>query len=202
MAASSRPESPTVDADEIARFERLAATWWDPRGKMGVLHKFNPVRLGFIKEAACRQFEPRSEAARQPRGAAHPRHRLRRRHPERAAGAARRRHGRRRPGRRQYRGGAAARRAGRPRDRLPRHHRGGAGGCRRALRRGARHGGGRARRRRVAVRQALRRDGEARRHDGRGDAQPHDQELRAGDRRRRIRAAAGCRAAPTSGTSS
>ena len=46
----------TVDADEIARFERLAATWWDPRGKMGVLHKFNPVRLGFIKEAACRQF--------------------------------------------------------------------------------------------------------------------------------------------------
>jgi 2-polyprenyl-6-hydroxyphenyl methylase/3-demethylubiquinone-9 3-methyltransferase len=48
--------SRTVDADEVARFERLAATWWDPRGKMGVLHKFNPVRLAFIKEAACRQF--------------------------------------------------------------------------------------------------------------------------------------------------
>jgi 2-polyprenyl-6-hydroxyphenyl methylase/3-demethylubiquinone-9 3-methyltransferase len=46
----------TVDPDEVARFERLAATWWDPRGKMGVLHKFNPVRLGFIKEAACRRF--------------------------------------------------------------------------------------------------------------------------------------------------
>ena len=57
MAASARPESPTVDADEIARFERLAATWWDPRGKMGVLHKFNPVRLGFIKEAACPRFD-------------------------------------------------------------------------------------------------------------------------------------------------
>src|SRR6185436_1081129 len=56
MAASASPESPTVDADEIARFEALAATWWDPRGKMGVLHKFNPVRLGFIKEAACRRF--------------------------------------------------------------------------------------------------------------------------------------------------
>ena len=39
-----------------------------------------------------------------------------------------------------------------------------------------------------AVRQALRRDGEARRPDDRGDAQPHAQELRAGDRRRRIRA--------------
>ena len=48
--------STTVDAEEVARFERLAATWWDPRGKMGVLHKFNPVRLSFIKEAACRRF--------------------------------------------------------------------------------------------------------------------------------------------------
>ncbi len=48
--------SPTVDAEEVARFAALADTWWDPRGKMGVLHKFNPVRLGFIKEAACRQF--------------------------------------------------------------------------------------------------------------------------------------------------
>ncbi len=52
----SRDATSTVDADEVARFERLAATWWDPRGKMGVLHKFNPVRLGFIKEAACRRF--------------------------------------------------------------------------------------------------------------------------------------------------
>jgi len=46
----------TVDADEVARFAALAAEWWDPRGKMGVLHKFNPVRLAFIKEAACRTF--------------------------------------------------------------------------------------------------------------------------------------------------
>jgi 2-polyprenyl-6-hydroxyphenyl methylase/3-demethylubiquinone-9 3-methyltransferase len=48
--------SPTVDAEEVARFAALAAEWWDPRGKMGVLHKFNPVRLAFIKEAACRTF--------------------------------------------------------------------------------------------------------------------------------------------------
>jgi len=47
----------TVDPDEVARFSAFAAEWWDPRGKMGVLHKFNPVRLGFIKQAACRQFE-------------------------------------------------------------------------------------------------------------------------------------------------
>ena len=47
----------TVDAAEVERFSALSAEWWDPRGKMAVLHKFNPVRLGFIKEAACRRFE-------------------------------------------------------------------------------------------------------------------------------------------------
>ena len=47
----------TVDAAEVERFSALAAEWWDARGKMAVLHKFNPVRLGYIKEVACRQFE-------------------------------------------------------------------------------------------------------------------------------------------------
>jgi 2-polyprenyl-6-hydroxyphenyl methylase/3-demethylubiquinone-9 3-methyltransferase len=46
----------TIDTAEVARFAALADTWWDPAGKMGMLHKFNPVRLGFIKEAACRRF--------------------------------------------------------------------------------------------------------------------------------------------------
>jgi 2-polyprenyl-6-hydroxyphenyl methylase/3-demethylubiquinone-9 3-methyltransferase len=54
--ARSTAESPTVDPAEVARFAALAATWWDPNGKMGMLHKFNPVRLGFIRDAACRQF--------------------------------------------------------------------------------------------------------------------------------------------------
>ena len=58
MATSTRPRrSSTVDAAEVERFSALAADWWDPLGKMGVLHKFNPVRLGFIKEVACRHFE-------------------------------------------------------------------------------------------------------------------------------------------------
>jgi 2-polyprenyl-6-hydroxyphenyl methylase/3-demethylubiquinone-9 3-methyltransferase len=51
----ARPGS-TVDDAEVERFSALANEWWDPRGKMAVLHKFNPVRLGFIKEAACRHF--------------------------------------------------------------------------------------------------------------------------------------------------
>ena len=58
MAATVKPKNgSTVDADEVARFAALAAEWWDPRGQMGMLHKFNPVRLGYIKQAACRQFE-------------------------------------------------------------------------------------------------------------------------------------------------
>jgi 2-polyprenyl-6-hydroxyphenyl methylase/3-demethylubiquinone-9 3-methyltransferase len=51
-----RPQASTVDAAEVARFSALAAQWWDPHGKMGVLHKFNPVRIGVIRDAACRRF--------------------------------------------------------------------------------------------------------------------------------------------------
>jgi 2-polyprenyl-6-hydroxyphenyl methylase/3-demethylubiquinone-9 3-methyltransferase len=56
MVGNRSQSTPTVDPDEVARFSALADTWWDPRGKMGVLHKFNPVRLGFIKDAACKRF--------------------------------------------------------------------------------------------------------------------------------------------------
>ncbi|MBM6593403.1 bifunctional 2-polyprenyl-6-hydroxyphenol methylase/3-demethylubiquinol 3-O-methyltransferase UbiG [Microvirga pudoricolor] len=58
---SAGPSS-TVDPDEVARFERIAETWWDPRGPMKVLHRFNPVRLAYIRDEACRRFgrDPRS----------------------------------------------------------------------------------------------------------------------------------------------
>jgi 2-polyprenyl-6-hydroxyphenyl methylase / 3-demethylubiquinone-9 3-methyltransferase len=46
----------TVDDAEVARFSALADEWWDARGKMAVLHKFNPVRLAYIRDAACRHF--------------------------------------------------------------------------------------------------------------------------------------------------
>jgi 2-polyprenyl-6-hydroxyphenyl methylase/3-demethylubiquinone-9 3-methyltransferase len=54
--------STTVDPAEVARFERIAETWWDPGGPMKVLHRFNPVRLGYIRDEACRRFgrDPRS----------------------------------------------------------------------------------------------------------------------------------------------
>jgi 2-polyprenyl-6-hydroxyphenyl methylase / 3-demethylubiquinone-9 3-methyltransferase len=53
----------SIDPDEIARFSALAAEWWDPKGKFAVLHKFNPVRLAFIRERLCTQFERSSTLA-------------------------------------------------------------------------------------------------------------------------------------------
>lgn len=38
--------SPNVSPDEIARFGKLAARWWDPDGESRPLHDLNPVRLG------------------------------------------------------------------------------------------------------------------------------------------------------------
>jgi len=46
----------TVDPAEIEKFSRLAAEWWDPLGKFRPLHKFNPVRLGYIRDGACAHF--------------------------------------------------------------------------------------------------------------------------------------------------
>ena len=48
--------SSSVDPDEVARFERMAARWWDANGPMRALHKLNPVRLAYIRDAACRSF--------------------------------------------------------------------------------------------------------------------------------------------------
>ncbi len=46
--------SPSLDAEELRRFERLASEWWDERGKLRALHAINPARLAFIVEEAKR----------------------------------------------------------------------------------------------------------------------------------------------------
>jgi 2-polyprenyl-6-hydroxyphenyl methylase/3-demethylubiquinone-9 3-methyltransferase len=56
MVKSPAAERTTVDRAEIARFAAFADEWWNPRGKMAPLHKFNPVRLGFIRDQACARF--------------------------------------------------------------------------------------------------------------------------------------------------
>lgn len=54
MAAVSHAAS--VDPDEIGKFAAMAAEWWNPSGKFAPLHKFNPVRLRFIRDTAARHF--------------------------------------------------------------------------------------------------------------------------------------------------
>lgn len=41
----------TIRPEEAAHFGRLAAEWWDPNGSSAMLHRLNPVRLAFIREA-------------------------------------------------------------------------------------------------------------------------------------------------------
>lgn len=50
--------SGTVSAEEVARFDALAARWWDPRGPMRALHAMNPARVGWIEGRLRRRFGP------------------------------------------------------------------------------------------------------------------------------------------------
>ncbi|HMQ40830.1 MAG TPA: bifunctional 2-polyprenyl-6-hydroxyphenol methylase/3-demethylubiquinol 3-O-methyltransferase UbiG [Paracoccus sp. (in: a-proteobacteria)] len=44
------------DPSEIAKFEAMAAEWWDPKGKFKPLHMMNPVRLGYITTQIAAEF--------------------------------------------------------------------------------------------------------------------------------------------------
>jgi 2-polyprenyl-6-hydroxyphenyl methylase/3-demethylubiquinone-9 3-methyltransferase len=46
----------TIRPSEATHFGALAADWWDPKGSSAMLHKLNPVRLGFIRTAIDRHF--------------------------------------------------------------------------------------------------------------------------------------------------
>ncbi len=55
----------SIDPEEVERFSRIAAEWWDPKGKFAPLHRFNPVRLAFIRDEALGHFN-RDPGARRP----------------------------------------------------------------------------------------------------------------------------------------
>ncbi|MET3589319.1 2-polyprenyl-6-hydroxyphenyl methylase/3-demethylubiquinone-9 3-methyltransferase [Bartonella silvatica] len=46
----------TIDPNEIDHFSRIAAEWWNPKGKFRPLHQFNPTRLAYIREKICLEF--------------------------------------------------------------------------------------------------------------------------------------------------
>jgi 2-polyprenyl-6-hydroxyphenyl methylase/3-demethylubiquinone-9 3-methyltransferase len=54
---NAKTRASSIDTAEVERFSRMAATWWDPRGPMAALHKFNPVRLAYIRDQAAARFD-------------------------------------------------------------------------------------------------------------------------------------------------
>ncbi|HEX4767997.1 MAG TPA: bifunctional 2-polyprenyl-6-hydroxyphenol methylase/3-demethylubiquinol 3-O-methyltransferase UbiG [Lichenihabitans sp.] len=55
----------TINAGEVEKFGRMAEEWWDPKGKFRPIHKFNPVRLAYIRDRALAHFG-RDGATRRP----------------------------------------------------------------------------------------------------------------------------------------
>ena len=46
----------TINKKEIEKFSKMADEWWDPNGKFKPLHKFNPIRIQYIKENIIKNF--------------------------------------------------------------------------------------------------------------------------------------------------
>ena len=47
----------SVNKKEIEKFSKMASEWWDPKGKFKPLHKFNPIRIKYIKENIIQNFK-------------------------------------------------------------------------------------------------------------------------------------------------
>ncbi|MDO8605278.1 MAG: bifunctional 2-polyprenyl-6-hydroxyphenol methylase/3-demethylubiquinol 3-O-methyltransferase UbiG [Phaeospirillum sp.] len=55
----------TASPEEVARFTAMAEAWWDPLGKFKPLHRFNPIRLDFMRRHFAAHFG-RDETAMHP----------------------------------------------------------------------------------------------------------------------------------------
>tara|TARA_B100000700_G_scaffold123979_1_gene138878 strand:+ start:1763 stop:2485 length:723 start_codon:yes stop_codon:yes gene_type:complete len=47
----------SINKKEIEKFSKMATEWWDPEGKFKPLHKFNPIRIKYIKEHIISNFK-------------------------------------------------------------------------------------------------------------------------------------------------
>ncbi len=47
----------TINKKEIEKFSKIAEEWWNPQGKFKPLHKFNPIRISYIKENIIKTFK-------------------------------------------------------------------------------------------------------------------------------------------------
>ena len=49
-------KSSTINVKEIKKFSQISSEWWDPEGKFKPLHKFNPIRIKYIKNNIINNF--------------------------------------------------------------------------------------------------------------------------------------------------
>jgi 2-polyprenyl-6-hydroxyphenyl methylase/3-demethylubiquinone-9 3-methyltransferase len=61
---ASKPKTGTINPREAAHFGALAEDWWNPKGSSAMLHKLNPVRLRYIREAIDRHWSGAAQAMR------------------------------------------------------------------------------------------------------------------------------------------
>ena len=50
----------TINKKEIEKFSKIAEEWWNPEGKFKPLHKFNPIRISYIKENIINSFKTKN----------------------------------------------------------------------------------------------------------------------------------------------
>ena len=51
----------TINKKEIEKFSKIAEEWWDPNGKFKPLHKFNPIRIKYIRDTILSEFKLKKE---------------------------------------------------------------------------------------------------------------------------------------------
>ena len=56
MSTKVTMKSNTINKQEIKKFSQMASEWWDPEGKFAPLHKFNPIRIKYIKDSISKHF--------------------------------------------------------------------------------------------------------------------------------------------------
>ncbi|KAJ3106692.1 hypothetical protein HDU97_005844 [Phlyctochytrium planicorne] len=54
---SSTASASSIDPEEVAKFSKASAEWWDPHGQFEMLHKMNPVRVGYIKDKVYQHLQ-------------------------------------------------------------------------------------------------------------------------------------------------
>jgi 2-polyprenyl-6-hydroxyphenyl methylase/3-demethylubiquinone-9 3-methyltransferase len=55
--------SSTIDQNEVEKFAKIADEWWNEEGKFKPLHKFNPIRIAYLRENIIKHFHLDSTAA-------------------------------------------------------------------------------------------------------------------------------------------